>query len=116
MLVVRRVSPSSLRSYLRHCFQDYIKATYPLVCSLWHESIDMLMSCHLVVLFNVDMLGSDGIWQRYEGSVMCFIATSAHASQGYDLANQTAYLDSILRWGLDWMIKVGRQFIPPKPH
>jgi hypothetical protein len=26
-------------------------------------------------------------------------------SLGYDLANQTAYLDSMLRWGLDWMIK-----------
>ncbi|KAJ6516028.1 glycoside hydrolase family 9 protein [Mycena sanguinolenta] len=25
--------------------------------------------------------------------------------KGYDLANQTAYLDSMLRWGLDWMIK-----------
>ncbi|KAK7061604.1 endoglucanase [Favolaschia claudopus] len=25
--------------------------------------------------------------------------------RGYDLANQTAYLDSMLRWGLDWMIK-----------
>ena len=27
-------------------------------------------------------------------------------SQGYDMANQTAYLDSMLRWGLDWLIKV----------
>jgi endoglucanase len=26
--------------------------------------------------------------------------------QGYDMANQTAYLDSMLRWGLDWLIKV----------
>lgn len=25
---------------------------------------------------------------------------------GYELANQTAYLDDMLRWGLDWMIKV----------
>ncbi|TFY80816.1 hypothetical protein EWM64_g3196 [Hericium alpestre] len=24
---------------------------------------------------------------------------------GYDLANQTAYLDDMLRWGLDWLIK-----------
>ncbi|KAF9516184.1 glycoside hydrolase family 9 protein [Hydnum rufescens UP504] len=24
--------------------------------------------------------------------------------KGYDLANQTAYLDSMLRWGLDWLI------------
>jgi endoglucanase len=26
--------------------------------------------------------------------------------EGYDMANQTAYLDDMLRWGLDWMIKV----------
>ncbi len=25
---------------------------------------------------------------------------------GYDLANQTAYLDDMLRWGLDWLLKV----------
>ncbi|KAL5530542.1 hypothetical protein ACEPAF_6800 [Sanghuangporus sanghuang] len=25
--------------------------------------------------------------------------------RGYDMANQTAYLDSMLRWGLDWLIK-----------
>ena len=25
---------------------------------------------------------------------------------GYDITNQTAYLDSMLRWGLDWLIKV----------
>ncbi len=25
---------------------------------------------------------------------------------GYDLANQTVYLDDMLRWGLDWLIKV----------
>ncbi|KAJ7507664.1 glycoside hydrolase family 9 protein [Mycena galericulata] len=25
--------------------------------------------------------------------------------KGYDMANQTAYLDSMLRWGLDWLIK-----------
>ncbi|KAI0321872.1 family 9 glycosyl hydrolase [Amylostereum chailletii] len=26
--------------------------------------------------------------------------------KGYDLANQTVYLDDMLRWGLDWLIKV----------
>lgn len=25
--------------------------------------------------------------------------------QGYDMANQTAYLDDMLRWGLDWLMK-----------
>ena len=24
---------------------------------------------------------------------------------GYDSSNQTAYLDDMLRWGLDWLIK-----------
>ncbi|KAJ8472616.1 hypothetical protein ONZ51_g8400 [Trametes cubensis] len=27
------------------------------------------------------------------------------AGQGYEAANQTAYLDDMLRWGLDWLIK-----------
>ncbi|KAI9001336.1 family 9 glycosyl hydrolase [Trametes punicea] len=27
------------------------------------------------------------------------------AGQGYELANQTAYLDDMLRWGLNWLIK-----------
>ncbi|XP_006460205.1 hypothetical protein AGABI2DRAFT_150171 [Agaricus bisporus var. bisporus H97] len=34
---------------------------------------------------------------------ICWGATDF--GQGYDLANQTAYLDSMLRWGLDWLIK-----------
>ncbi|KAI9066402.1 glycoside hydrolase family 9 protein [Trametes sanguinea] len=27
------------------------------------------------------------------------------SGRGYDLANQTAYLDDMLRWGLDWLVK-----------
>ncbi|KAJ3517988.1 hypothetical protein NLJ89_g174 [Agrocybe chaxingu] len=34
---------------------------------------------------------------------ICWGATDF--GQGYDLANQTAYLDDTLRWGLDWLIK-----------
>lgn len=26
--------------------------------------------------------------------------------QGYDMAQQTAYLDGTLRWGFDWLMKV----------
>lgn len=33
-----------------------------------------------------------------------FMATKCRP--GYDLANQTAYLDDMLRWSLDWLIKV----------
>ena len=28
--------------------------------------------------------------------------------EGYDAANQTAYLDGTLRWGFDWLMKVSR--------
>ncbi|KAF9483953.1 glycoside hydrolase family 9 protein [Pholiota conissans] len=34
---------------------------------------------------------------------LCWGATDF--GKGYDLANQTAYLDDTLRWGLDWLIK-----------
>ncbi|KXN86389.1 Endoglucanase E-4 [Leucoagaricus sp. SymC.cos] len=34
---------------------------------------------------------------------ICWGATDF--GKGYDLANQTAYLDGMLRWGLDWLIK-----------
>lgn len=30
----------------------------------------------------------------------------SNSEPGYDLANQTGYLDDMLRWGLDWLIKV----------
>jgi endoglucanase len=29
---------------------------------------------------------------------------------GYDLANQTPYLDDMLRWSLDWLMKVSTTF------
>ncbi|TBU49048.1 Six-hairpin glycosidase [Dichomitus squalens] len=34
---------------------------------------------------------------------ICFGALAS--GRGYDLANQTAYLDDALRWGLDWLMK-----------
>ncbi|KAF5369970.1 hypothetical protein D9758_001185 [Tetrapyrgos nigripes] len=34
---------------------------------------------------------------------ICWGATDF--GKGYDMANQTAYLDDMLRWGLDWLIK-----------
>ncbi|KAJ7742464.1 glycoside hydrolase family 9 protein [Mycena maculata] len=34
---------------------------------------------------------------------ICWGATDY--GKGYDMANQTAYLDSMLRWGLDWLMK-----------
>ncbi|KAL1940113.1 hypothetical protein VTO73DRAFT_9448 [Trametes versicolor] len=38
-------------------------------------------------------------------SLMSICWGALDAGQGYELANQTAYLDDMLRWGLDWMIK-----------
>ena len=35
---------------------------------------------------------------------LCWGATDF--GKGYDLANQTTYLDDTLRWGLDWLMKV----------
>jgi hypothetical protein len=35
----------------------------------------------------------------------------SHGS-GYDSAKQTAYLDEMLRWGLDWSMRV-RHSLPP---
>lgn len=35
----------------------------------------------------------------------------SNCGEGYDASNQTAYLDDMLRWGLDWLIKVDTQFI-----
>ncbi|KAL1740949.1 glycoside hydrolase family 9 protein [Schizophyllum fasciatum] len=37
--------------------------------------------------------------------------------QGYEMANQTAYLDDMLRWGLDWLIKaILGPYIAHKAH
>ncbi|KAI0771998.1 Six-hairpin glycosidase [Trametes elegans] len=38
-------------------------------------------------------------------SLMSICWGALDAGQGYELANQTAYLDDMLRWGLDWLVK-----------
>ncbi|KAI9447798.1 family 9 glycosyl hydrolase [Lactarius indigo] len=38
-------------------------------------------------------------------SIMSICWGAVDFGRGYDLANQTAYLDDMLRWGLDWLIK-----------
>ncbi|KAH9059033.1 family 9 glycosyl hydrolase [Lactarius vividus] len=38
-------------------------------------------------------------------SIMSICWGAIDFGRGYDLANQTAYLDDMLRWGLDWLIK-----------
>lgn len=37
----------------------------------------------------------------------------SHIPIGYDLANQTSYLDDMLRWSLDWLMKVCAKTSPP---
>ena len=53
----------------------------------------------------VNMLGCYRLWRRYTRPAI-FTGLSMTIYLGYDLANQTAYLDDMLRWGLDWLIKV----------
>ncbi|KAI5124856.1 hypothetical protein M0805_007289 [Coniferiporia weirii] len=38
-------------------------------------------------------------------SLMSICWGAMEYGKGYDLSNQTTYLDSVLRWGLDWLIK-----------
>ncbi|PIL36910.1 hypothetical protein GSI_00600 [Ganoderma sinense ZZ0214-1] len=38
-------------------------------------------------------------------SIMSICLGALASGRGYDLANQTAFLDSTLRWGLDWLMK-----------
>jgi hypothetical protein len=58
-----------------------------------------------VVLPYVDMLGSSRLWPRYVTHTPSVGCGRINTCTGYDMANQTAYLDGMLRWGLDWMIK-----------
>lgn len=37
-----------------------------------------------------------------------------NADTGYDMANQTVYLDDMIRWTMDWLMKVSR--IRSLPH
>ena len=50
------------------------------------------------------MLGSYGIRKR-SVELTIHMREGSLEDIGYDLTNQTAYLDSMLRWGLDWLIK-----------
>lgn len=40
------------------------------------------------------------------GGAVRFIRLMLSLDTGYNMANQTPYLDSTLRWGLDWLMKV----------
>ncbi|KAJ7904387.1 glycoside hydrolase family 9 protein [Mycena olivaceomarginata] len=55
-----------------------------------------------VIHAHVRMLGRHRLRTRW---IVCLPFPTVLMRAGYDLSNQTAYLDSMLRWGLDWMIK-----------
>ncbi|KAG6332985.1 hypothetical protein ID866_6101 [Astraeus odoratus] len=66
---------------------DYIKCTFPLVGIHISYSFPTLMPAQSATVMSI-----------------CWGATDF--GKGYDLANQTPYLDDMLRWSLDWLIKV----------
>lgn len=44
-------------------------------------------------------------------AINSFALFSISFSPGYDISNQTAYLDDMLRWSLGWLMKVGSWFL-----
>lgn len=84
--------------------QDYIKCTFPLVgpplflrCSRVHICPSQQRLCQYV--------GGQQTSERV-GHFPCPKLYSHCTLLGYDLANQSPYLDDMLRWSLDWLIKV----------
>jgi endoglucanase len=83
---------------------DYVKFTYPLVRQPCISTVKVLISSQSWTLTSICWGALDfgfGMRLVHEASQVLIPAV------GYDMANQTAYLDDMLRWGLDWMIKVG---------
>ncbi|OCH90734.1 Six-hairpin glycosidase [Obba rivulosa] len=68
---------------------DYIKCTFPLA------SLAILTPCRAEIFILA--------YQSFTLMSACWGALTL--GKGYDMANQTPYLDDMLRWGLDWMIK-----------
>jgi len=56
------------------------------------------------VLLSCPFVGERWITAKVTFTLLAGVFTKI--SKGYDIANQTAYLDSMLRWGLDYLIKV----------
>lgn len=55
------------------------------------------------------MTSNNELLQSFAVMSVCWGALDL--GQGYDLANQTAYLDDMLRWSLDWLMKAGSRVI-----
>ena len=60
----------------------------------------------LVFYTHVCMLGSHQLRKRLVATNPTMSHFNLQFDLGYDNANQTAYLDDMLRWGLNWLIRV----------
>lgn len=75
---------------------------------LAYAGSDSSLDCTSTAFYNASMLTSSLPFQT-----MFSVCWGANAyGPGYDAANQTAYLDLMLRWGLDWSMNVS---LPPPP-
>lgn len=89
---------------LRRFITDYIKCTYPLVSPYYYCQVELNQRMAKVFHRNEYMLGRVRLRKRYARKYSA--RTLLKHTTGYDMANQTAYLDDMLRWSLDWLIKV----------
>jgi endoglucanase len=83
---------------------DYIKATCPLVRAV---KMSLKTSIHVPLVFHnhVNMLGCNRLRKRCKPQSRS-LPLFAYTFAGYDLADQTPYLDDMLRWGLNWLMRV----------
>ena len=86
---------------------DYSKDTFPLVSVVYSTQKTLLIKIpQSFALMSICWGATDfGKGKPDNLNLSERILTYTHR-EGYDMANQTAYLDSTLRWGLDWLIKV----------
>jgi len=105
MLEVRLYVQQSTRSESLTVPPDYSKQTYPLVRSLQSTSLSPLTTI-TGVRPHLYLLGSNRLRKRCGQTTAFLRRLLTLTGQGYDLANQTAYLDDMLRWGLTWLMKV----------
>lgn len=87
---------------------DYIKATFPLVWALLFFYYLVLIQQQTVLHAHVHMLGRIGLRKRW---INYLLLAPVLTCTGYDMANQTVYLDSMLRYGLDWLIKASNKCV-----
>lgn len=101
---VRNLIPlENFRLYLR---LDYSKDTFPLVSVVYCAQKTLLIKiAQSFALMSICWGATD--FGKGKPDMLNLLKKKIHSyTEGYDMANQTAYLDSMLRWGLDWLIKV----------